>query len=102
MDFHYDDDSKFYRIAYNYDEDEANIREPVARPNIRIMQFTTNTDEEGVTTIDQETGCKSPHGEPLKTLATFRRGKKGVLFGQNLVPRSGGTIRVGDEVAIRG
>ena len=53
-----------------------------------------------VTTIDQETGRKSPDGEPLKTLATFRRGEKGVLFGQNLVPRSGGVIRVGDEVVV--
>ncbi len=54
-----------------------------------------------VTTIDQETGQKSPDGEPLKTLATFRRGEKGVLFGQNLAPRSGGVIRVGDEVNVQ-
>ncbi len=54
-----------------------------------------------VTTIDQETGEKSPDGEPLRTLATFRRGEKGVLFGQNLVPRSGGVIRLGDEVTVR-
>lgn len=53
-----------------------------------------------VTTIDQETGQKSPGGEPLKTLATFRRGEKGVLFGQNLVPRNGGIIRVGDNVIV--
>ena len=53
-----------------------------------------------VTTIDQGTGEKGRDGEPLKTLSTFRRGEKGVLFGQNLVPRSGGTIRVGDEVTV--
>jgi MOSC domain-containing protein len=53
-----------------------------------------------VTTTDQQTGEKSPDGEPLKTLATFRRGEKGVLFGMNLVPRNHGTIRVGDHVAI--
>lgn len=52
-----------------------------------------------VTTIDQETGEKSRDGEPLKTLATFRRDADGVYFGQNLVPRSRGTIRVGDQVA---
>jgi uncharacterized protein YcbX len=51
-----------------------------------------------VTTIDQETGEKSRDGEPLKTLATFRRDADGVYFGQNLVPRGPGTIRVGDEV----
>jgi uncharacterized protein YcbX len=51
-----------------------------------------------VTTIDQQTGEKDGSGEPLKTLATFRRDSDGVYFGQNLVPRSTGTIRVGDEV----
>jgi uncharacterized protein YcbX len=53
-----------------------------------------------VITIDQETGQKSPDGEPLKTLAIFRRAEEGVLFGQNLVPRSGGVIRLNDEVTV--
>lgn len=53
-----------------------------------------------VTTIDQETGNKSPDGEPLRTLATFRRGEKGVLFGQNLVRRSGGILHLGDKVVV--
>ena len=53
-----------------------------------------------VTTIDQDTGEKSGEGEPLKTLATFRRDSDGVYFGQNLVPRSVGTIAVGDEVEV--
>ncbi len=52
------------------------------------------------TTVDPETGTKSPDGEPLKTLQTYRLGEGGIYFGQNLIPRSGGTIRVGDEVAI--
>jgi len=54
LDFHYDDDSGVYRIAYNYDDDEANIREPIARPNIRIMQFKTITNDAGETTIDDD------------------------------------------------
>jgi uncharacterized protein YcbX len=53
-----------------------------------------------VTTVDQQTGTKDPNGEPLKTLATFRRDSDGVYFGQNLVPRSTGTIRVGDSVSV--
>ncbi len=53
-----------------------------------------------VTTIDQQSGAKSSDGEPLRTLATFRRGPDGVYFGQNLVPRTPGTIRVGDAVTI--
>ncbi len=53
-----------------------------------------------VTTIDQRTGEKSRDGEPLKALSSFRRGDKGVLFGQNLVPRSGGMVRMNDEVTV--
>jgi uncharacterized protein YcbX len=53
-----------------------------------------------VTTIDQDTLEKSRDGEPLKTLATFRRDSGGVYFGQNLVPRGRGIIRVGDPVEI--
>ncbi len=52
------------------------------------------------TTIDPDTGTKSPDGEPLRTLQTYRLGEGGIYFGQNLIPRSSGTIRVGDEVEI--
>ncbi len=55
----------------------------------------------GLITADPETGRIHPRGEPLRTLATFRRGPSGeVFFGQNLVPRSLGTIRVGDPVEV--
>ncbi len=54
-----------------------------------------------VTTIDPETGVKDPGGEPLRTLRTFRRAPAGgVLFGQNVIPRRLGTIRVGDPVEV--
>jgi hypothetical protein len=54
-----------------------------------------------VTTIDPDTGVKDPHKEPLRTLATYRRqAQAGVYFGQNLIPRSGGVIHVGDRVEI--
>ena len=52
-----------------------------------------------VTTIDQATGEK-PSKEPIETLVKFRRGKKGAYFGQNLLSRVLGTIRVGDKVEI--
>lgn len=53
------------------------------------------------TTIDPDTGEKDPAMEPLRTLGTYRRRPEGgVYFGQNLVPRSGGVIRVGDRVEI--
>jgi len=52
------------------------------------------------TTVDFERGELDPSGEPLRTLITYRRTPKGVSFGQNLIPRQLGTIRVGDTVEI--
>lgn len=53
------------------------------------------------TTVDPDTGEKHPSLEPLRTLATYRRGPSGgPLFGQNLIPRGPGTIRVGDEITL--
>jgi hypothetical protein len=52
-----------------------------------------------VTTTDQLTGAQHPAQEPLRMLAGFRtiRGM-GAIFGQNLVPRNTGILRVGDIV----
>jgi uncharacterized protein YcbX len=50
------------------------------------------------TTVDPETGNFDPDGEPLATLKQYRRTPAGVTFGQNLIPRGTGTIRVGDPV----
>ncbi|MEA3241953.1 MAG: MOSC domain-containing protein [Pseudomonadota bacterium] len=51
--------------------------------------------------MDPDTGVKDPHKEPLRTLGTYRRQLQGgVYFGQNLIPRSGGIIHVGDRVEI--
>lgn len=53
------------------------------------------------TTVDPDTGEKHARLEPLRTLSTFRRAPSGgVLFGQNLIPRVTGTIRLGDVVTI--
>ena len=49
-----------------------------------------------LTTVDQQTGV--PGKEPLATLATYRSQVGGVMFGQNLVHRGRGVIRVGDAV----
>ncbi|MEV5750120.1 MOSC N-terminal beta barrel domain-containing protein [Actinoallomurus sp. NPDC052308] len=56
-----------------------------------------------ITTTDQETAIKGR--EPLRTLATYRThtfpdGDRGVIFGQNAVPRALGTINVGDDVTV--
>ena len=53
------------------------------------------------TTIDPDSGEMHPDKEPLRTLSTYRRRPEGgVYFGQNLIPRSGGVIRIGDRVTV--
>jgi hypothetical protein len=53
------------------------------------------------TTIDPDSGEKSPDMEPLRTLSSYRRRPEGgVYFGQNLIPRSAGVIHVGDPVTV--
>ncbi|BDH05394.1 MOSC domain-containing protein [Streptomyces seoulensis] len=51
-----------------------------------------------VTTVDQGTAVRGR--EPLHTLARLRRRDGRLLFGQNLVPLTTGTIRVGDPVRV--
>ena len=51
-------------------------------------------------TVDPATGVKDPNGEPFKTLRSYRRVSGGVMFGQNLIPRRLGEIRVGDRVEL--
>jgi MOSC domain-containing protein len=50
------------------------------------------------TTTDQTTGERGP--EPLRTLATFRRADRKVLFGQNVVHEGTGRLRVGDPLQV--
>lgn len=52
-----------------------------------------------VVNTDQATGRRSP--EVLKTLGAYRVRPLGVIFGQNLIPRRLGVVRVGDEVRPR-
>lgn len=53
-----------------------------------------------IPTINIERGKFDPDGEPLRTLKTYRRTAKGVSFGQNLIPRGVGTLRIGDVVEV--
>lgn len=53
------------------------------------------------TTVDPDSAEKHPRQEPLRTLGAYRRAADGgVLFGQNLIPRVLGTLRVGDVVTV--
>ena len=52
-------------------------------------------------TVDPDTGVPDAKREPMRTLARYRRrATGGVFLGQNLVPRSTGTVRVGDRVVV--
>ena len=52
------------------------------------------------TTVDFERGAYDPSGEPLNTLKAYRRSGDGVTFGQNVIPRGTGTLRVGDPIEV--
>jgi len=52
----------------------------------------------GMTTIDEK-GVLGK--EPLKTLARYRKNEFGVCFGQNLVHRSHGKLKVGDMLVVK-
>ena len=51
-----------------------------------------------VPTIDPNTA--EPGKQPNRTLATYRRFGGQVYFGQNLIHRNGGTVRIGDAVDV--
>jgi uncharacterized protein YcbX len=53
-----------------------------------------------LTTIDQATGEKTPGGEPLRTLATYRQTGSKALFGQNVTGPAEGHLRVGDSITV--
>lgn len=50
------------------------------------------------TTIDPDTAERDPRGEPLRTLASYRRVGSELMFGQNLLARTTGVLRLGDPV----
>ncbi|MEO7362018.1 MAG: MOSC N-terminal beta barrel domain-containing protein [Gemmatimonadaceae bacterium] len=60
-----------------------------------------------IPTIDQSVGARSPTkagepgGEPLRSLAAYRREGSGVMFGMNATNATSGVIRVGDEIIVR-
>jgi uncharacterized protein YcbX len=69
----------------------AGIRFDVVKPCARCA----------ITTVDQARGKSPDVREPLATLATYRRGiSGGAMFGQNVIHRGTGTIRVGDKIEI--
>jgi uncharacterized protein YcbX len=68
----------------------GNIQFDLVKPCVRC----------GFTTVIPETGALDPSGEPLRTLASYRRGTKGVIFGMNVIARGRGRLSVGDTVEV--
>lgn len=52
------------------------------------------------TTVDPDSAQADSAGEPLTTLKSYRRSASGITFGQNLIPRGSGVLRVGDALTI--
>ena len=52
------------------------------------------------TTIDPDTAIPADDLQPLRTLGSYRRTEGGVMFGQNVIARNRGMIRVGDAVEV--
>ena len=53
-----------------------------------------------LTTIDQATAAKAPRGEPLRTLAAYRKADGAPPFGQNVTGPGHGRLRVGDALTV--
>lgn len=53
-----------------------------------------------LTTVDPECGERDPEREPLTTLRQYREREGDVLFGQNLLPRGIGELRLGMPVEV--
>ncbi|MFC3607054.1 MOSC domain-containing protein [Stutzerimonas tarimensis] len=53
-----------------------------------------------ITTLDPDSGSRDSGGEPLATLARYRKGEGGVLFGQNLIAENTGELKLGMSVEV--
>ncbi|MUK28554.1 MOSC domain-containing protein [Aliivibrio fischeri] len=54
-----------------------------------------------LTTVNPRTAQYHPDKEPLKTFSTFRADESGnVYFGQNLIAKNEGTIKLGDKIEV--
>jgi len=77
-----------------FQEDEWNFI------NIGNLQFTVSKPCERcvLINVDQSRGVRGV--EPLKTLASYRKENRKIIFGQNLIAQNYGMIKEGDQVEI--
>jgi MOSC domain-containing protein len=84
--------------AEKWAEDDWSARELRLRIGDVVLRAGPGCPRCVVTTIDQESGEKGK--EPLRILGRYRNIGGGLLFAINLIPASGGSLRVGDEVTV--
>jgi uncharacterized protein YcbX len=69
--------------------------------NDQLLHLVKPCDRCAITMVDQQTGERGGK-EPLKTLASFRCFEKHIFFGRYVLSSSiGGTVKIGDPVAVR-
>ena len=80
--------------AEPYEEDKWHVLQTPAG----IFRGGANCIRCATTLVNQLTGEKDPHDEPLRTLALYRKTLKGVVFGRNFMHPAEGVLRKGDVV----
>lgn len=96
-------DMSRFRPNIVIEDDTPFIEDTWKRIRIGEVEFTNVKPCERCifTTLDPSSGAPHPKGEPLRTLAKFRKLEKaGVTFGINMVAENEGTIYQGDTVEI--
>ena len=72
------------------------VRDAEGRVGAIVEHKDATHEQREIRTVN--TGILAADGEPLRTLTRYRRTEEGVTFGQHLIPRSPGVVRVGDAV----
>ncbi len=87
-----------FRPSIVLDADEPYVEDRLGRIRIgRVeLQGTTRCVRCPIPTFDQRSGARGK--EPLRTLATYRRTARGVVFGRNFNHAGTGRIAIGDPV----
>lgn len=104
----YNDDSQTIPMNRFRPNIIVDTNEPFAEDNWKVVQIgevifdlVKPCERCIITTTDQTTGQRNEMREPLNTLSTFRQlNQVGILFGENMIPRNRGTVKIRDRVEI--
>jgi uncharacterized protein YcbX len=89
-----------FRPSIVIESSEPYVEDRIAQLRVGDLELsgTTRCVRCPIPTFDQRTGARGK--EPLRTLATYRRTSRGVVFGRNFNHAGTGTIAVGDPVQV--